>query len=190
MTNITPLDYALYVLYTMRDAPPDRVESALRQAGVDQSRLQHSYSLVNKQNFTMKAAFADKSKILAPAIWEGVREIHGRECFMRSFRLPIWNDFLLDIYATPEGRVWDERFTRASESSTTIVTRPEALEPWSVTMEEVDAQFGPLRVEERWPPYESFSMEFSEDEGNISKYEVIFSWGLLQKVDYEGTVLA
>ncbi|TDD65601.1 hypothetical protein [Actinomadura rubrisoli] len=183
MVDITLLDYELYILYTMRDAPLEHVDDALRRAGVDSARLAHSYCLVDQENFAVRpTAFEEKTRILGPPVAEGVREIHGRTCPVRSFRLPLWQEFLLDIYGNPDGRVWDERFSRAPEHTAPDVSEPADLRPWSVIKEEVEARFGRLEEEELWPPYESSTLRHVNPEGDTDEYDVVFSWRLLQSI--------
>ncbi|MFG2005733.1 hypothetical protein ACGFNU_41955 [Spirillospora sp. NPDC048911] len=181
--KISVLDYELYIIQTMKDAPEECVDAALQRAGVDRARMERSYHIVDQQNFAVRPAYEEKSRILGPPVREGVREIHGREAPMRSFFLPLWEDFLLDIYATPDGRVWDERFSRAPGRSAARASKPSGLKPWSFTKEEVKSQFSELEDDELWPPYESASLRYRGPDGKHHVYEVIFSWGLLQDVN-------
>jgi hypothetical protein len=180
--EISVLDYELYIIHTMRDAPDERVDEALRRAGVDRARMEHAYRVVAGENFAVRPAYEEKSRILWPAVSEGVREIHGRECPVRSFALPLWEGFLLDIYATPDGLVWDERFSRAPGYSSPEVSDPAGLNAWTITKDEVEAQFGELEDGELWPPYESYALRRTGPDGVRHEYELIFSWGLLQQV--------
>src|SRR4051812_48203181 len=107
-------------------------------------------------------------------------EVHGQQCIIRTFALPVWPAFLLFIAGIPEGLLYDERFVRAPDQAPPILTAPEDLHPWKVTKDEVAAAFGPLEEGDIWPPFEEYGFEHTDAEGTRSKVHVIFKFGLLE----------
>ncbi|MFC9969998.1 hypothetical protein ACFVH6_03735 [Spirillospora sp. NPDC127200] len=178
--QLTGLDYELFILRTMVDAPAERVDRALHRADADRDAMEASYQRVERENFILRPAFESISKILGPPRHETQREEVGQEFVVRTFPLRLWSEFELEVYGRSDGMVWDERFVRAPNAGTPRVDAPPQLTPWAMTKAEVETRFGRLEEIDLWPPYGSYVLTHQSPDGDASRYRLVFSRSLLQ----------
>ncbi|MBW8481955.1 hypothetical protein [Actinomadura parmotrematis] len=167
---VSALDYELYVLHVMVDAPAELVDETLHRAGVGRDAYHAAQRRVRDQNYIMLPAFEEVSRILGPPLREETAEEQGHDLQVRTFPLRLWDGYAFAVYGRGDGMIWSERFVRTEDS-------PPSLEPWRMTKAEAEADYGPLEEEDLWPPYEAYRATI---EGR--RYLLVFSWSLLQAV--------
>ncbi|WP_157431875.1 hypothetical protein [Actinomadura hibisca] len=183
--RLTALDYELFILRTMVDAPAEQVGRVLEGAGVSRDVMERAYQRVEQENFILRPAFNLISEILGPPRSEERRAEAGREFVVRTFPLRLWSEFDLEVYGRSDGMVWDERFVRAVDARVPRVDAPSQLSAWAMTKAEAENRFGPLEEIDLWPPYGSYGLAYRSPDGVVSRYRVVFSRALLQSVEVE-----
>ncbi|MFI6521393.1 hypothetical protein ACIBF1_37985 [Spirillospora sp. NPDC050679] len=182
-------DYQLYLLRTMPDDHPEvreLVERALGSLRADRYIMEDAYRrisdlklLVHPGSSRVRPVFELVSDLLGEPVKEGARTVDGQECLARSFRLPLWKDFLFEISGDSDGVLWDERFVREGGAPPSV-SSPSQISSWSMTKTEIESRFGPLEELEVWPPYSAYALPHrSPDEGG-TKRELVFFWSLFQ----------
>jgi hypothetical protein len=119
---------------------------------------------------------------LTPTQFTNLQELlgidpQGAEPEFLTYRPLLWPAF--DIVVTSDRGYWGAaRFIRREHLRVPIISEPEELATWSVTINELDDMFGPLEDGDHWPPYE----EFLFNAASSARYGASFSWGLLQRL--------
>ncbi|WP_157420595.1 hypothetical protein [Actinomadura kijaniata] len=181
-TPLTALDYELFMLHAMVDAPPDLVEEALAVVGANRSTMEASYQRVQAENFILRPSFAPISEILGPPLHEEQRHEAGQRFTVRTFALRLWPAFALEVYGRSDGMVWDERFVRTA-ANTPLPADPSQLKPWTATKPEIESRFGPLEEIELWAPHASYSLTHQPPVAAPTRYDLVFSRSLLQRTE-------
>ncbi|WP_245700329.1 hypothetical protein [Streptomyces roseifaciens] len=179
-----PLGFQLVLLRRMADHQPGLVEDALRELGVDRSRMR-------KTNRRWQAALRAPGQrgarphyrsVLGPPEATGERHVGDLTFETATWRVPLWPDLRFEVLAAPGGAVWNEWLVRAPGAPGPRLRTVEDLKPWSCTVDEVARAFAPARpLEGTAPTRWQLAFTAPDASGERAEYTAEFTWGLLQR---------
>lgn len=94
------------------------------------------------------------------------------------YRLKLWPDFYF-VVVSEDGHWYSSRFVRVPESPLPKIDSPLDIEPWSVSLGDIEALFRNDRCTDGFPPWEAYVFE---DSSGLT-YGAGFSHGLLQDIE-------
>jgi hypothetical protein len=103
-----------------------------------------------------------------------------------AYELPLWPDLVFYFHGMPRLPLFhDFGFARPPDTAPVTVQSPADLQPWACLRDEVIEGFGPpVREGDIWPPYESYKFQARPVGGRCREFWTIFSWKLLQQVEW------
>lgn len=105
----------------------------------------------------------------------------GEESTLVRCAFGTWPGLQFQVVGNRQGYWVEARFVRVPGESVQPPARPEQLEPWKYTLEEVSGWFGPLDAADSWSSYSEYGLRYMEA-GWQADYDVTFSWDLLQQI--------
>lgn len=168
------------LLRRMADHQPGLVEDALRELGVDRSRMREA----NRRWQAMlrsprqRGAGARYRSVLGPPETVGGRRIGDLDFEAATWRLPLWPGLRFEVLSAPGGAVWNEWLVRAPGAAGPALGSVGDLRPWSCTVDEVARAFAPARPMEGTAPTR-WQLAFTADGG---EHIAEFTWGLFQRL--------
>ncbi|MFC5143896.1 hypothetical protein [Streptomyces aureoversilis] len=179
-----PLGFQLVLLRRMADHQPGLVEDALRELGVDRSRMREAN---RRWQAALRApgrrgAGPHHRSVLGPPEATGERHVGELTFEAATWRVPLWPDLRFEVLTAPGGAVWNEWLVRAPGAPAPALRTVEDLKPWSCTVDEVARAFAPARpLEGTGPALWRLVFTAPDASGNRREYTAEFMWGLLQR---------
>ncbi|WP_157610152.1 hypothetical protein [Spirillospora albida] len=171
-------DFEIYLIKTMstEQALIDRALKTLQVSASDAERIRQEV-----QDATQLAPGQIQSLIEILGEDASVQEREGQDAIVVRCDFDTWPGLTFQVDANNLGLWTEARFLRSSEIAPPRPGDPVELKPWMFTKDEIATWFGPLEEGEVWLPYEEYGLR-----GGLaskeSAYDVVFSWGLLQRV--------
>ncbi|NJP81536.1 hypothetical protein HCK01_30275 [Streptomyces sp. AA8] len=172
------------MLRRMADHQPGLVEDALRELGVDRSRMREAN---RRWQAVLRApgrrgARPPYRSVLGPPEATGERHVGDLTFEAATWRVPLWPDLRFEVLTAPGGAVWNEWLVRAPGAPAPELRTVEDLKPWSCTVDEVARAFAPARpLEGTAPTRWRLAFTAPDASGKRAAYTAEFTWGLLQR---------
>jgi hypothetical protein len=168
----------LVLLRRMADHQPGLVEDALRELGVDRAAMREAN---RRWQATLRAKGFPQGErrlriLLGPPVAQARRPWGDVTCRVLWWRVPLWPTLRFEALVGPGGLVWNEWLVRAAGARGPELTDPDALVPWSCTVDEVARAFPPARP---MPGDAPTRWRLAFGPGHVAH----FTYGLLQYVD-------
>jgi hypothetical protein len=182
--------FQLRILSGMR-GNEDIVEQALRRLEADSAELE-TCRMTTESIFAPSGRFENVTAILGPPLASEVIDVEPTRSGDAStltkltYRLPLWPNLVFYLLGMPGLPVMhDFGFARSPSTSGATLHSPEELQPWSCLLDEVIASFGPpIQDGDVWAPYGKYKFQAHSPNGQDRPFWAVFSWNLLQHMEW------
>ncbi|MFD4238972.1 hypothetical protein [Streptomyces sp. NPDC058542] len=177
-----PLQFQLVLLRRMADHQPGLVEEARHELSASLADMREA----NRRWQAMVRAPRGRGSLRRYRSVLGEpdavlpRRVGDLECEALLWPVPLWPDLRFEVMAGPGGAVWNEWLVRAPGAAGPELTSPDALLPWSCTVDEAARAFPPARPMEGSAPTR-WSLTVT-DPATGGERVAEFTWGLFQRL--------
>ncbi|MFJ9889601.1 hypothetical protein ACIQRW_27615 [Streptomyces sp. NPDC091287] len=177
-----PLQFQLVLLRRMADHQPDLVEEARHELSASLADMREA----NRRWQAMVRAPRGRGSLRRYRSVLGEpeailpRRVGDLECEALLWPVPLWPDLRFEVMAGPGGAVWNEWLVRAPGAAGPELASPDALTPWSCTVDEAARAFPPARPMEGSAPTR-WSLAVT-DPATGRERVAEFTWGLFQRL--------
>ncbi|MFJ1784163.1 hypothetical protein ACIOML_07595 [Streptomyces anulatus] len=177
-----PLQFQLVLLRRMADHQPGLVEEARHELSASLADMREA----NRRWQAMVRAPRGRGSlrryrsVLGEPEATLPRRVGDLECEALLWPVPLWPDLRFEVMAGPGGAVWNEWLVRAPGATGPELTSPDALRPWSCTVDEAARAFPPARPMEGSAPTR-WSLAVTDPVTGRERVAE-FTWGLFQRL--------
>ncbi|WP_426497329.1 hypothetical protein [Streptomyces sp. D54] len=177
-----PLQFQLVLLRRMADHQPGLVEEARHELSASLADMREA----NRRWQAMVRAPRGRGSlrryrsVLGEPETTLPRRVGDLECEALLWPVPLWPDLRFEVMTGPGGAVWNEWLVRAPGAPGPELTSPDALRPWSCTVDEAARAFPPARPMEGSAPTR-WSLAVTDPVTGRERVAE-FTWGLFQRL--------
>ncbi|MER7700372.1 MULTISPECIES: hypothetical protein [unclassified Streptomyces] len=177
-----PLQFQLVLLRRMADHQPGLAEEARHELSAslaDQREANRRWQAMVRAP-RGRGELRRYRSVLGEPEMTLPRRVGDLECEALLWPVPLWPDLRFEVTAGPGGAVWNAWLVRAPGVAGPELTTPDALLPWSCTVDEAARAFPPARPMEGSAPTRWALAVTDPATGRECVAE--FTWGLFQRL--------